>query len=128
MPANAVIHRGFTLIELLIVLAVLSILLAIAVPRYTDSLKRGEEAVLRQNLALLRESIDKHYADHGRYPETLSDLVGKRYLRTIPVDPVAGSDSAWRLVPPPPPLGGRVYDVKSGAPGNGRDGKPYAEW
>jgi general secretion pathway protein G len=123
-------RRGFTLIELLVVMAVIASLLAIAVPRYFHSVDRSKESVLRQNLRTTREAIDRFYGDLGRYPETLEELVAKRYLRALPFDPVAESDSTWILVPPPPDaaLGGRVYDLKSAAHGAASDGRAFAEW
>ena len=120
--------RGFTLIELLVVMAIIAMLLTIATPRYFDSIRKSEEATLRQNLSLTRESIDKHFADTGRYPEALDDLVSKRYLRALPFDPIVGNSESWRVVPPPDPELGSVYDLHSGAEGNGRDGTPYASW
>jgi general secretion pathway protein G len=119
---------GFTLIELLIVMAIVGVLLMLAVPRYYDSVKRSEEAVLRQNLAMLRESLDKHFADTGRYPATLEELVTRRYLRRVPVDPITGAHDTWTLVPPPDAELGRIYDVKSGAPGAARDGSAFDSW
>lgn len=121
-------RRGFTLIELLVALTIIALLLSIVVPRYFGGVNRAEEAVLKQDLALLRDAIDKHYSDAGRYPNALDDLVGKRYLRNIPVDPMTQSAATWIVVPPPDPQTGSVYDVKSGATGTGRDGKPYGQW
>ena len=121
-------QRGFTLIELLVVMAIIATLLSIATPRYFDSIRRSEEATLRQNLATTREAIDKHFADTGRYPEVLDDLVAKRYLRALPIDPILGVDNAWNIVAPPDPDLGRVYDLHSSAEGNGRNGTPYATW
>jgi general secretion pathway protein G len=122
--------RGFTLIELLVVMAVIATLLSIAVPRYFGSVDRSREAVLKQNLRTTREAIDRYYGDLGRYPEDLQDLVAKRYLRSLPYDPVLESQGDWILLPPPADAGlaGRVYDLKSAAPGAGADGKAYAEW
>jgi len=119
---------GFTLIELLVALTIIALLLSIVVPRYFGGVNRAEEAVLKEDLALLRDAIDKHYSDAGRYPSSLDDLVGKRYLRSIPVDPMTQSAATWVVVPPPDPQTGAVYDVKSGATGLGRDGKPYGQW
>lgn len=124
----SIVRRGFTLIELLIVMAVIALLLTIAVPRYFQSVERSKEAVLKQDLATLRDAIDKHYGDTGKYPEALEDLVTKKYLRNIPVDPITGSAGTWVTVPPEDSTKGGVYDVKSGAPGNGQDGTPYASW
>lgn len=119
---------GFTLIELLVALAIVALLLSIVVPRYFGGLTRAEEAVLKENLALMRDALDKHYADTGRYPAALEELVARKYLRSIPPDPVAQSASAWIQVPPADARLGGVFDVRSGAPGNGMDGRPYAQW
>ena len=119
---------GFTLVELMVVLAIIALLLSIVAPHYTGRLARAEETVLRENLALMREALDRHYADAGRYPERLEDLVAKRYLRALPVDPVTQRADTWVVVPPADPEKGGVYDVRSGAAGNGPGGKPYAEW
>lgn len=121
--------RGFTLIELLVVLAIIATLLAIAAPRYFTSLDRAREAALRESLSVMRDAIDKYHGDTGRFPESLDDLVSKRYLRKLPPDPVTESADTWRVVPPPPgAAAGNVYDVHSGADGNGADGMPLAEW
>jgi general secretion pathway protein G len=121
--------RGFTLIELLVVMAVIALLLAIAVPRYFHSVDRSKESVLRQNLRTTREAIDRFYGDAGRYPENLQELVAKRYLRSLPFDPVLESYDAWILLPPPEAVrAGRVYDLRSAAAGAAADGSAYAEW
>lgn len=119
---------GFTLIELLVVMAVIAILLNLAAPRYFNSVERSREAVLRQNLALTREALDKYYGDNGKYPETLDTLVSKKYLRSAPVDPITGSSTTWIIVPPDVPEKGGVYDLKSGASGIARDGSEFKEW
>jgi general secretion pathway protein G len=120
--------RGFTLVELLVVLAIIATLMTLVAPRYTGSVDKAREAVLRENLATLREAIDKHYGDTGKYPAALDDLVTKRYLRRVPTDPVTDSVTTWVLLPPPDPLMGAVFDVKSGATGKSRDGTPYRDW
>ena len=120
--------RGFTLIELLVVLAALALLLGIAVPRYVEHVDRARETVLRQNLAALRDAIDKFNADRGRYPVDLAELARERYLREVPRDPLTDRSDTWLVVQPPQGAEGKVYDVHSGAPGQGRDGKPYATW
>lgn len=121
--------RGFTLIELLVVLAIIAALLAIAAPRYFTSLDRAREAALRETLFVVRDAIDKYHGDTGRYPDSLGELVAKRYLRKLPPDPLTESTETWEVVlPPPGAAGGHVYDVKSGAPGEGSDGVPYVDW
>ena len=119
---------GFTLIELLVVFAIIALLISIVVPHYTGRMQRAEEAALRQDLAVMREALDKHYSDAGRYPASLNELVSKRYLRSIPTDPITRSSSTWVVVPPDDASKGGVFDVRSGAPGAGSDGKPYAQW
>jgi general secretion pathway protein G len=127
-PAGAV-GAGFTLIELIIVLAILSLLLMIAVPRYFSHVERTKEATLKQDLNIMRDAIDKFHGDKGRYPESLDELVTLRYIRGVPIDPITDSVTTWKVVPPPDPeTKGAVYDIKSGAEGNSLDGKPYGEW
>ncbi|MFZ6720325.1 type II secretion system protein [Undibacterium sp. Ji49W] len=116
-------RRGFTLIELLVVLAILSLLLTIAVPRYFHSIQQSKEAVLKKNLHVTREVIDKFYGDTGRYPQSLDELVERRYLRSLPVDPVTDSSATWVLIAPE--KGGGVYDIQSGAQGLTRDGLAF---
>ena len=109
--------KGFTLVELMVVLAVIALLLSVVVPDYIGKLRRAEEAVLQENLTLMRDSLDKHYADTGRYPISLEELVAKHYLRSIPKDPFTQSASTWVPVPPQDTRKGNVWDVKSPAKG-----------
>ena len=119
---------GFTLIELLVVMTIIALLLSIVAPRYFGSVSKAEEAVLKEDLMLMRDALDKFRADTGQYPDLLEDLVSKKYLRKIPEDPVTHDNTTWIVVPPASTEKGAVFDVKSGAPGNSRDGTPYAEW
>jgi general secretion pathway protein G len=120
---------GFTLIELLVVMAIIALLLTLAAPRYFQSVQRSREAVLKENLHLMRDAIDKHYADTGKYPASLEELVTRKYLRRIPVDPITESATTWVIVDPPDKPGSRVlYDVRSGAPGKSLGGTPYGEF
>ena len=121
-------RRGFTLLELLVVMAIIATLLTIAVPRYFRSLERSKEAVLKQDITTLRESIDKFYGDTGKYPETLAALVEKRYLRALPVDPISHSADTWVVLHAEDPEDTGIKDVHSGAEGVGEQGVPYAEW
>jgi general secretion pathway protein G len=118
---------GFTLIELLIVLAIVALLLTLAMPRYFQSIDTSKEAVLRDNLRTTRETIDKFYSDTGRYPQSLDELVEKKYLHALPRDPITDSTSTWIIVPPEDSDKGNIYNIKSGAPGNAKDGRPYAD-
>jgi len=121
-------RSGFTLIELIVVMAIIATLLTIALPRYFGSVERSKEVTLRQSLNVMRDAIDKFNADTGRYPEKLEDLVEKRYIRAIPLDPITESVETWVIVPVPSAMAqGAVYDIRSGAKGNASDGKPFAE-
>ncbi|WP_375539993.1 type II secretion system protein [Rugamonas brunnea] len=119
---------GFTLIELLVVLGIVALMLTLAVPRYFPSIDKSKEIVLADNLRNLRGVIDQYYGDTGRYPDSLEQLVEKKYLREMPVDPITDSSTTWIVLPPEDGSKGGVYTIKSGAPGNDRNGKPYSEW
>lgn len=121
-------RQGFTVVELLVVLAAVALLVAVAAPRYVQHLDHAREVALRENLVRLRRAIDQFYADQARYPEALQELVARRYLRAVPVDPVTERSDTWQVQPPLPPATGAVFDVRSGAPGVGQDGRPYAQW
>lgn len=121
--------KGFTLIELLVVMSVIATLLTIAVPRYFQHLDRAREASLRESLAVMRDAVDKYRGDTGRYPETIEELVSKRYLRKVPPDPITESTESWVIVPPPDEPGQRkVWDIRSGAEGQGLNGSDYSTW
>ena len=113
--------KGFTLVELMVVLTIIALLLSLVVPDYVGRMRHAEEAILKENLTVMRDALDKHYADAGRYPHTLDELVAKRYLRAIPNDPFTESASTWVAVPPSDRQRGGVFDIKSGAKG-------YEKW
>ena len=121
-------ESGFTLIELLIVMAIIGTLLSIAVPRYFHSLQHARETVLKQDLSILREAIDKYYADLNEYPEKLPDLVDKHYVRSVPVDPFTRLADTWTVVPSDDPDHPGIRDVQSGAPDVASNGTPVAGW
>ena len=126
VPASR--KSGFTLIELIVTLSIIALLVSIVAPHYTGRIAHAEETVLRENLLMLRDALDKHYSDAGRYPDALAELVAKRYLRALPRDPLTRSTDTWVVVPPADREMGGVYDVHSAANGVGSDGKPYAQW
>jgi general secretion pathway protein G len=119
---------GFTVIELLVVLACIGMLLALAVPRYIGHLDAARDIALKHDLHAMRDAIDKFYADQGRYPAQLQELVTRRYLRALPEDPVTQRSDTWITLPPGGQGNAGVFDVRSGATGNARDGSAYASW
>jgi general secretion pathway protein G len=125
-PGNT--RAGFTLIELLVVMAIIATLLSLAAPRYIGNVDKSKDAVLRENLSTLRDVLDKHYADTGKYPAALDELVNARYMRKIPIDPITDSNRTWVVIPPEDPQKGGVFDVRSGASGKARDGTLYRDW
>lgn len=122
------VRKGFTLIELLVVMAIISLLLSIAAPRYFKSQDKSREAVLRENLLTTRQAIEKYFGDNGKYPNVLDDLVTGKYLRSLPFDPITGSTATWTVVPPDSPDKGEVFDIRSGSPDKGMDGTAYKDW
>ena len=130
-PRRAV--SGFTLIELMVVVALISVLAGMGVVMYRNSIKRTQEAVLREDLFRMRDAIDQYYADKAKYPASLESLVADGYLRRVPIDPITNSSETWQTVPSEPDpddptaeVG--IFDVKSGAEGTAIDGSPYADW
>ena len=122
-PLQARFRRmGFTLIEMLVVMTLIALLLTLAVPRYFTALDNGRARVQQQNVATLRDAIDKFYADQGRYPDALDELAAKKYLRQIPLDPVTGTAN-WVVIPPQDASLGNVYDVQPAPPTEHTEGK-----
>ena len=114
-------------------MAILSILLAIALPVYQKSIIRSKESVLRNNLFTLRTMIDEYTIDKQKAPESLQELVTEGYLRQIPQDPLTNSDQTWRVIMEDTPVGGSssapgVFDVKSGSEKTALDGTLYSDW
>ena len=121
--------RGFTLLEVLVVLSIISLLAALAVPRYVERLEEAREAVLAENLKVTRIAIDRFSADTGRYPGSLAELVERRYLRDLPVDPVTQRNDTWLEIAASviePGVDG-IGDIRSGAEGMSRKGVSYGE-
>jgi general secretion pathway protein G len=126
-------ERGFTLIELLVVISLIVLLASIGLVMYQNSVQRGREAVLKEDLFRMRDAIDQHYADKGKYPASLEDLVSAGYLRKVPVDPMTQSTETWQTVPAEPDPANLtvepgIYNVRSGAEGQALDGSKFSEW
>jgi general secretion pathway protein G len=126
-------QRGFTLIELLVVISMISILAAMGLVQYRNSVRRTEEATLKKNLFEMRDLIDQYYADKGKYPSSLDALVSDGYMRRIPIDPITKSTDTWQTIPAEPDPANPsaepgIYDVKSGAQGTSLDGSAFADW
>lgn len=126
-------RAGFTLIELLIVMAIVSIIVSIAVPLYQKSIIRAKESVLRNNLFTLRTLIDEYTYDKQKAPQTLEDLKEAGYLRQIPMDPITGSTTSWRIIMEDGMTSASqtepgIFDVRSGSDKKSLEGTPYNEW
>ncbi len=127
--------KGFTLIELIIVFTLIGILLGLALPQYKYATKKAREAVLKEDLYVLRKLIDQYFSDKGKYPASLQTLVEEGYLRRLPVDPFTGSDKTWEEIQEQlsaeEAMAGKlpgVIDVRSGSKELAIDGTPYNTW
>jgi general secretion pathway protein G len=127
-------RKGFTLIELMIVVAIIGILATLAQPMFKTAVMKSREAALKEDLFNIRNVMDQYYADNGKYPDSLNDLVDKGYMRSIPSDPFTGNNTSWRLDPynaaegEDPASSGGYWDVHSGSDQVGLNGKKYSEW
>ncbi|HEU5250132.1 MAG TPA: type II secretion system protein [Thermoanaerobaculia bacterium] len=133
-------EAGFTLLELLVVMTIIGILAAVAVPALRDSPQRAREAALRENLFTFRSTIDQFHGDKGYYPPDLQTLVSEGYLRQIPPDPMTKSRDTWVVdyeeieaaaegeATPEDTLTPGVVDVHSGSTGKALDGTLYKDW
>ncbi len=119
-------RNGFTLIELMIVVSIVGILATLAAPSYHSSVVKAKETALRHDLFTMRDILDQHRADHGRYPATVQALAGAGYLRKIPTDPFTGSSTSWQEIVEPSE--GGIFDVYSGSDLVGTNGVPYNQW
>jgi general secretion pathway protein G len=125
--------RGFTMIELMVVMFLISVLAAMGLAQYRNSVTYSRESVLKEDLFRMRDAIDQYYADKGQYPSTLDALVSDGYVRKIPEDPFTRSSTTWQTTPAEPDPNNPtaeagVYDVKSGSDATAIDGTKYADW
>ena len=125
-------RSGFTLIELMIVMAIVVILIAVAIPFYQKSIVRAKETVLHSNLSAIRNAIDEYSYDQQKAPQQLDDLVSGGYLRNVPKDPITGNDS-WKIIMEDASQSVSstepgIFDVKSESSKTSLEGTPYSDW
>ena len=133
MRVNRRQDAGFTLVELMIVMAIIGVLATLAIPSFVGALKQAREAVLKEDLHVLRTAIDSYTADKQKAPQSLDDLITDGYLKTIPEDPMTHSKDTWvtdtsdtlSSVDQTDP---GINNIHSGAQDQGSDGQPYSEW
>ena len=125
--SHSVSHlAGFTLVEMMIVVSIVGILATIAAPSYQASVVKAKEAALRHDLFALRDLLDQHRADQGKYPQSLQALISAGYLRTVPNDPFTTSNTTWQEITDSKEEG--IIDVFSGSEFVGTNGTPYNRW
>jgi general secretion pathway protein G len=133
-PARRSLSRaGFTLIELMIVMAIIVILVAVAIPHYQKSIVAAKESVLHSNLFALRSAIDEYSYDKQQAPKALEDLVSGGYLRDVPRDPITGRNDTWKVIMEDASQSVSssepgIFDVRSGSPKTSMEGTAYSEW
>ncbi len=118
-------RNGFTLLEMMVVFAIIGLLLTLATPRYFKSIEHSKEVALHHDLSVIREAIGHFYGDTNHYPVNLSELVQRRYLKEVPIDPVTNSTETWVMLPPPDNVSDGMFDIQSGAEGLATDGTPF---
>jgi general secretion pathway protein G len=129
--SHSLLHRGFSLLELMIVISIIIILAAITLPQYQKTIMHTRESVLRNDLRQMRSLIDQFYADKGRLPQSLDELVTEGYMREIPVDPITGQKD-WAITTGDDPNSSEgeqgMVDIHSSSSETSSEGTPYSEW
>lgn len=127
-------ENGFTLVELMIVMLIIGVLAAVAVPSFIGAIKNAREAALREDLHVMRDAIDSYTMDKNKAPQSLDDLVQSGYLKSIPVDPMTHSSDTWQTATDDAYTdideteSGGINNVHSGSDEQGSDGQPYSSW
>ena len=132
-PARHRGESGFTLIELMVVMLIIGVLMAIAVPNYIAAVKAAKESVLKEDLHDIRQAIDSYTMDKQKAPQSPQDLVSEGYLRQVPVDPMTQSADTWKVIMEDASNTVNqsepgIFDVKSGSDKTSLEGTPYSEW
>jgi general secretion pathway protein G len=133
MPSGRRLRRGFTLIEMMIVMAIIVILIAVAVPFYQKAIIRAKETVLHNNLFAMRNAIDAYAFDKQKSPHDLQDLVTDGYLRDVPKDPITQRNDTWKIIMEDAgqsvsSTDPGIFDVRSGSDKKSMEGTNYADW
>ena len=126
-------RAGFTIIELMVVMAIVLVILSVAVPLYNKSVIRARETVLHQNLATMRAVIDEYTYDKQKAPQNLEDLVREGYLRQVPMDPMVGNNTGWKIIMEEAAASVSqaepgIFDVRSSSEKISLEGTKYSEW
>ena len=126
-------RAGFTIMELMVSMAIVLVIISVAVPLYQKAVIRARESVLRQNLFSLRTVIDEYTYDKQKAPQQLDDLVREGYLRQMPLDPIAGNSTSWKIIMEDASSSASqsepgIFDVRSSSEKTSLEGTPYSEW
>ena len=126
-------RAGFTIIELMVCMAIVLVVISVAVPLYQKSVIRARESVLRQNLTSMRLVIDEYTYDKQKAPQQLEDLVREGYLRQMPMDPIAGNSTSWKVIMEDASASASqsepgIFDVRSSSEKTSLEGTPYSDW
>ena len=132
-PIRSGKRAGFTIMELMVSMAIVLVVISVAVPLYQKAIIRARESVLRQNLFSLRTVIDEYTYDKQKAPQQLEDLVREGYLRQMPLDPIVGNNTSWKIIMEDASASTSqsepgIFDVRSSSEKTSLEGTPYSEW